>query len=188
MVKGTWFIIAGTFALIALALSAIVTPDPARMARYFPPWLREAWIQCEGAGPHRVADPGGYPYLWMKAGEPSLAEASQSRGAKQVRSYRLTWLRTFHAPMIVRVEQPADGQMTVIAKRLSGRAGYYPGLVDATMQRPLTRDEQVRFNQALTAANHLNLAPADCRLGVDGSQWVRGERPGDLSVCKAMDA
>ena len=142
------------------------------MARYFPPWLREAWIQCEGAGPHRVADPGGYPYLWMKAGEPSLAEASQSRGAKQVRSYRLTWLRTFHAPMIVRVEQPADGQMTVIAKRLSGRAGYYPGLVDATMQRPLTRDEQVRFNQALTAANHLNLAPADCRLGVDGSQWV----------------
>jgi len=178
MTKGTGFVLTASLALIGLALGAAYAPDPARMAGYFPPSLRELSVTCDDGGrtwrlpAMSEIEADWYPKHLIAADEPSLFEASQRVGAGRLKTYRFTWLRTFHGPVIVRLERDGEARMRLIAKRLSGHGGYEPGSVDAEIRRRLTRPEQVRFDRALAGANHLRLPPVDCRMGADGSRWI----------------
>ncbi|TAJ69884.1 MAG: hypothetical protein EPO51_20370 [Phenylobacterium sp.] len=106
------------------------------------------------------------------AQEASLYLASQEVASRETRTYRFTWLRSFHAPVVVRIDELRGGAMRLTAKKLSGAGGYGPGRVEARVERLLTRDEVSRLNKTLSTGQVLDLPPRDCSPGVDGANWI----------------
>ena len=98
------------------------------------------------------------------AGEPPLD--GRAAGA----TWRFTWLRSFHAPVVVRIEQTAPGKMRLIAKRLSGHGGYDPGEVAETLERWLTPAEEGKVRAAVSPAQAVD--ERDCSLTMDGARWI----------------
>ena len=105
------------------------------------------------------------------AGEPSLFERAR---AGQADVLRFLWLRTFHAPVIVRIEDISEPRPRMIATELSGQGGYAPGTVKRRIDRALTTDEASMLRRQLAIHNPLVLpAGSDsCDAGMDGSQWI----------------
>lgn len=100
-------------------------------------------------------------------GEPSLVEIA-SRGDAAA---RFLWLRTFHQPIVVRV-QAADDAFRLVATRLSGMGGYAPGVVESRTERVLSANEWRRLEEALRDAA-FEAIPAELNtLGADGAQWI----------------
>src|SRR5215467_6336125 len=60
-------------------------------------------------------------------------------------SYRLLWLRTFHHPVVVRVDVLPDGSGRVRIKETSGQGGYAPGKLIKNDARKLTEQETQWF-------------------------------------------
>lgn len=102
------------------------------------------------------------------AGEPPLP-ISRADGATVV---RFTWLRTFHAPIIVQLTVPGNGKGQVRTVRLSGFGGYDLGVVRNRVHRTVARDEAVA---ALAKADPAALIPAQPSCGppgMDGARWL----------------
>jgi hypothetical protein len=98
--------------------------------------------------------------------EPSLWAAAV-RGETM---YRFLWLRTFDAPIAVRVV--IDGwRAHLVAARTSGQGGYDPGPVDARRERALSWAEVKRLESALAAAD-FDTTATDRDGGLDGAQWI----------------
>lgn len=97
-------------------------------------------------------------------------ELSLNAGQTPRSTWRFTWLRSFHAPVVVRIEQTSPARMRLTAKRLSGKGGYDPGGVAETIERWLTPAEQERI---LAAALQVQaLETRDCSLKADGVRWI----------------
>ena len=110
-----------------------------------------------------------YPKFWKAADEPSLHAPSKANSSANARSLRFTWLRTFHAPVLVRVET-ANGKTQLIAKELSGQGGYEPGKIAREIQRELTPIEIGKLQKF--ASQTSGMAATECDSGLDGSQWI----------------
>lgn len=115
------------FALVAWLLAPMAAAQAQGSPAYFPPTFTEATETCEGPfGPRRqavvsAAEAEWYSRQWRAADEPSLYLASQDRGAP--RAWRFTWLRSFHSPLFVRIEEDRSGGLRLIAKELTGMGG-----------------------------------------------------------------
>ena len=73
---------------------------------------------------------------WYSKHLKALEESSlfQMAKASSAESYRFVWLRTFHYPVIVRVDIKSDGSGELTTKVSSGAGGYAPGkLVENTL-------------------------------------------------------
>lgn len=88
--------------------------------QYFPKsYLEDVWVVGKPfagqSGPIIVdaMEEDWYSRYWRAADEPSLYLASQNPNSPQARSVRFTWLRSFHSPMIVRIDTLADGQLRI---------------------------------------------------------------------------
>jgi hypothetical protein len=147
---------------------------------YIAPALRAPSPACDSRPFPAVDDleANWFSSQWKAAGEPSLYAQSLSQDARFPKSYRFTWLRTFHAPIVIRLEENSEGHMRFIAKRLTGFGGYKPGHVGAILRRRLNDVEENQVHQELAASNFASLAPTDCVIGVDGSQWIFETRIG----------
>ncbi|MBA4011637.1 MAG: hypothetical protein C0481_07195 [Phenylobacterium sp.] len=148
--------------------------------QYFAP---ELWsmtgAHCEDLDPPDTSgralddfEAGWYSGHLRAAGEPSLYLASRAAPTDGSRSYRFTWLPTFHAPVIIRVDELPDGRMRLTAKKLTGAGGYGPGRIGERVERMLSAAEVVELNRVLATGDALNLAPGGCRGGSDGSRWI----------------
>jgi len=104
------------------------------------------------------------------AQEPSLYLAS-TRAAPGP-TYRFTWLRSFHEPVVFRVDARPDGAMIFTAKKLSGYGGYGPGRVEARVDRALSTDVAARFRRMLSTSRLFDLPPKGCGPGPDGADWI----------------
>ena len=159
--------------------------------QYFPDHLRTlAAIPCDGAESGRIdhfaplSDPeiDWYSTQLRAAHEPSLYLASRQPASPHTESYRFTWLRSFHAPVVIRVDRLAGGEMRLTAKRLSGHGGYGPGRIEALVERNLSSTEAAQLERTLSAGRILELAPRDCRDGADGASWIfEANHSGDYS-------
>jgi hypothetical protein len=180
--------------LLAIALCALVagigwfvmtTPTLSDQRAYFSQEILGTIVKCPGDAPdgRPAADDlraEWYAKVWRAADEPSLY--LQSRDAKPPlrRTYRFTWLRTFHAPVVVRLDERDGGRFWMTAKRLSGKGGYDPGQVTGKTERFLTPDETRAILGLLDRAK--TVAPTSCDMGLDGSQWIlEGVEGGKLS-------
>ncbi|WP_374660163.1 hypothetical protein [Phenylobacterium sp.] len=159
--------------------------------QYFPDRLRTlAAIPCDGAESGRIdhfaplsdLEIDWYSTQLRAAHEPSLYLAAQRPRSDDAQSLRFTWLRSFDAPVVIRVDRLADGEMRLTAKRLSGYGGYDPGRIEAVVERALNPVEATLLEQTLSAGRVVELPPRDCRGGTDGANWIfEANRGGDYS-------
>jgi hypothetical protein len=150
---------------------------PAPGGPYFPPASAQPATVCE-YGDRRLQVPavGEFEDRWFSrhlaaAREPSLYRLSQAARASGRVTLRFTWLRSFHAPVIVRVESDGDSHR-LIAKVLSGAGGYNPGEIERQTARPLSADEARRLRMLLSRNHFFDLPGSSCEFGCDGAQWI----------------
>jgi hypothetical protein len=159
------------------ATAAEPAPEPKKPAvassGYFPTVADSAGARCDPEGISESHDQWYSKHL-RAAGEPSLFEASRSPRPPGAATYRFTWLRSFHHPVVIRVETGSNGEARLIAKELSGHGGYGPGEIRRHMQRKLSPDETRRLGSALAATRLLTWPARDCSgiIGLDGAHWI----------------
>jgi len=151
---------------------------------YFPAWLAGPVPSCRWGGKKVLRTPrlsdlerAWYGGALRAAEEPSLyarAQGERSRGT----TIRFTWLRSFDAPIIVRVEGIGAPSPRLIAKRLSGKGGYGPGAIDTQIDRPLSEAEVGAIAAVLAQGTPFAGAARPAPLPecgpppIDGAEWV----------------
>ena len=146
-------------------------PSPA----YFPPAYERLVEPCAILG-HPLPRFDALRRDWYSkhlqaAGEPSLFERTRG-GRSDV--LRFLWLRTFHAPIVIRIEDMRQPRPRMIATELSGQGGYAPGRVTRRIKRMLTVKEAAALRRQLAIHNPLVLPAGsdNCDSSGDGSQWI----------------
>ncbi|MFY7719394.1 MAG: hypothetical protein ACOVQF_06420 [Brevundimonas sp.] len=140
---------------------------------YFAPALYDQEIDCGpgGGGLTPVLDTfeaDWYGGALRAFGEPSLYTASQKPDPP--RTLRFTWLRSFHDPIVVRIDRSADGAALLIARQRVG--GRRPGAQTRELSRRLTADEVQRLDEVLVRAALPDQPPSACVRGTDGARWI----------------
>ena len=114
--------------------------------------------------------------------EPSLFQKSKGSSAE---SYRFVWLRTFHHPIIVRVDIQTDGGATLTTKVSDGAGGYEPGKLVENTSRPLTQRQTEQFVATIQRLQFWELHTHENpeTVGCDGAQWIiEGMKDGKYHV------
>lgn len=181
------------FVLVAMAFALLIAAasegalDRLPPQPYFPQVLAEARrMPCDPVGalwPEQIVSTqttepvvdayyaDWFGYHLRSARELSLSDRPAGRNDARL-TLRFTWLRSFHSPVIVRVDEGANGEMKLTAKRLSGRGGYGPGGVADRRSRPLTEAEAQAVRDALRRTDVFDIMPLGCGDGVDGAEWL----------------
>jgi hypothetical protein len=151
----------------------------AKGVTYFPPAFAKPTVTCSFGGRRAtsIAVVSDIEHDWYSAQLTAAHEPSLYLESKRLRgglgnTLRFTWLRTFHPPVIVRLEGLGSKSPRLIAKQLSGAGGYAPGTVSKTLERPLSREEARSVEKALGRSDALNIATRLCDMSLDGAQWI----------------
>ncbi len=105
--------------------------------------------------------------------EPSLIGVYESE--KEI--YRFLWLRTFHRPIIVRVERSSNTTKLVFVE-MSGTGGYEPGSLVRREEKTIGDGQWCDFLALLEKAGYWKLGDDDDS-GHDGARWIlEGVREG----------
>jgi hypothetical protein len=142
--------------------------EPSPLRRYFAP--QTATHDC-GYRLMPLVDENwlsSYAILLVGAQEPALL-IPRTDGATIL---RFTWLRSFHAPIIIRLTVPRRGKGHVDIIRFSGLGGYDYGEAGDRKSREVTQEEVADL---LAAADPKSLVPAKPFCGppgVDGARWL----------------
>ncbi len=91
---------------------------------------------------------------------------------KDLEIYRFTWLRTFHHPIIVRLEKQKN-EVKVIFKELNGAGGYEMGKIIKDTENSVDKKDWCKFIKLLNDTDYWKLPSQEKEVGgVDGSQWI----------------
>jgi hypothetical protein len=103
--------------------------------------------------------------------EPSLWHASMT---SNLHSYRFLWLRTFHQPVVVRIQIEELGTGLLIAKVTDGEGGYEPGRLILNETSRLSNQDVDGFLLQLMELEFWDKPTIDESggAGIDGAQWV----------------
>ena len=124
--------------------------------------------------------------------EQSLCCDTTDRG----RVIRFTWLRSFHHPVVIRLNESLNGSWSVVTKIGTGAGGYAPRTILSQAERMLTARHAAAMRSLFnptswfwsTVSAQTTNAVANCArdptsecvtLQVDGSQWIVEVRDGD---------
>jgi hypothetical protein len=87
-------------------------------------------------------------------------------------SYRFTWLRTFHHPVVVRIHVRPDGICELTVKMGLGSGGYDPGMLIQNDTRLLSKQQSESFLNSV-ASRFWSAPKEDTKPGgLDGSRWI----------------
>ena len=101
--------------------------------------------------------------------EPSLWADSKKT---ELQSYRFLWLRTFHHPIVIRLNIKSDRSGELICKETSGAGGYAPGELTINRTTSLSLSQVSIFLKSLDKANFWEMASKGGTQGEDGAQWI----------------
>jgi hypothetical protein len=88
----------------------------------------------------------------------------------QLETYRFIWLRSFHHPIVVRID--CAEACVVTSKQLSGKGGYAPGVLSASSTRTMLRSERDVLDSHVLAMISSEPSTGDQPSGLDGAQWI----------------
>ncbi|HET6432829.1 hypothetical protein [Dyella sp.] len=146
-----------TIILLVVSICAVVMDG---QKRYFPGGaLNPASPQSDGF------ENRWYSRQLEAMSEPALTPVPGSR------TYRFTWLRTFHHPVAVRVAMTST-RCALHAIELDGAGGYAPGKVYRRKILEITPKACARFEAFIRANGFWDIPPSDHVSGADGSQWI----------------
>lgn len=144
---------------------------------YFPEDLTKPTYRCSADGDWVVpfVDTGilaAYAEVLQIANERPIFRDRSSKHKGMARTVRFTWLRTFHAPVVIRIEIGENGKAQVFATRLSGQGGYSYGSIADQLSKSLSRDE-IKKIMAMSGPNAFPPAHPHCGPpGMDGARWL----------------
>jgi hypothetical protein len=121
-------------------------------------------------------------------GEPSVWKASRERSALEV--YRFLWLRSFHAPICIRLTIENDGTGSLISKEGSVHGGTEFGKLTHAQKTVISKEQTKAFLDRVRAVEFWNLrSPSNDLGGADGSSWIiEGGRHGLYKVVDVWSA
>jgi|SRR5580700_5743505 hypothetical protein len=104
--------------------------------------------------------------------ETSLWEAS--RRTEQVQVYRFLYLRSFHNPIVVRLDVEMNGKGLLTTKIGSGQGGNEPGHLITDKSRKMSVEETSWFVDRIDELGFWQLPTYEKSdtIGVDGAQWI----------------
>jgi len=114
---------------------------------------------------------------WYSSHLRAMSEPTLSCKQSATESYRFLWLRTWGAPIAVRVEV-LGGAAAITAVELDGAGGYRPGKVARRVERKLTKVEWAQVSDGLVKIEFWKTPTREGRGGLDGAQWVLEGRKG----------
>ena len=120
--------------------------------------------------------------------EPSLWQSSRKQ--RDAEAYRFLWLRSFDAPICVRITINRDGTALLTSKEGTIHGGTERGKL-ARLEMKLLSAEQVKaFLRLVGSVNFWTIhTPTRDMGGVDGSQWImEGEKQGTYKVVDVWSA
>lgn len=149
---------------------------------YFPQSLFETMEPCawgDGRTDEPVMDDfrsDWYSSHLRAAREPRLGGEAPHHAVGGLGVLRFTWLRSFHAPVMIRVEATADADLQLTARELSGAGGYDPGRIARRLERRLSPEESERLLTFLSETRVLELPPSDaCPVAENGDLIIHGD-------------
>jgi hypothetical protein len=160
------------------AVPAIVVPSPLSATEYFPPSFAKPSLPCGPGSRKDLPILSDFENKWYSgqlsaAQEPSLYEAANGSARPKGRTVRFTWLRTFHPPVVVRVEGLGTATPRLIAKQLSGAGGYEPGTISKRVERRLSSPEADTLAADVVRTGVFKLPAVECQMGgMDGAEWL----------------
>jgi hypothetical protein len=89
--------------------------------------------------------------------------------------YRFLWLRTFHAPIVIRININPNGKGILITKMSDGRGGYGAGRLIENKSEILSKDKLQRFVDQIEKFGYWDLPSKEKgpdAEGFDGSHWI----------------
>lgn len=99
-------------------------------------------------------------------------------------TYRFTWLRTFHNPVMIRIEKDTMG-ISLYWKVTDGQGGYEPGKIITNNKKELTSLEWNKFISIVNSTNFWEMK-REASFGEDGSEWIlEGVEPTKYYVTSA---
>jgi hypothetical protein len=104
--------------------------------------------------------------------EPSLHAASIEPPADVERIVRLLWIRSFHDPVVVRIDQRVDDTAILTAKQRPGGAGFDYITSPRSIERPLSAPERAELETLLNETRILERSRRICHFGLDGANWI----------------
>jgi hypothetical protein len=90
----------------------------------------------------------------------------------QVECYRFTWLRSFHRPVVFRVDESKSGTATFTIKVGDGAGGHEPGKLVRTEKKPVDDTLLAKLRNSVQHGRFFELPATDRNLGADGSTWI----------------
>lgn len=109
---------------------------------------------------------GWYSYILSVLEEPIIFNQNQKT------IYRFTWIRSFHEPIIIRLEK-TDNNYNLIWKESNGKGGYNAGKLETNSYKQLTIEQWENFINLLHATDFWNMpAELENEDGLDGAQWI----------------
>lgn len=126
--------------------------------------------------------------VWYSKHLAALEEPSLSSGDIKNETYRVLWLRTFHAPMSFRLTIMPDGTSELITKKTSGFGGYEPGELVINKTTEINKRETEILIETLGRTRFWDLSSTESGMGLDGAQWVvEGAKAGKYHVVDRWD-
>lgn len=92
--------------------------------------------------------------------------------------YRLTILRTFHNPVVIRIEK-SENAIWIYAKQGSAASGYHVGKVKKRKQKKVSAEDWITLSELLMELDLWNSYQTGSIPSTDGSDWIlEGSTPG----------
>ncbi|NPA34886.1 MAG: hypothetical protein GXO48_08175 [Chlorobi bacterium] len=87
-------------------------------------------------------------------------------------AFRFIWLRTFHNPIVVRIEFWDDSSAFLTWKKTSVHGGYAPGRLVLRISKELSLKEWNQFLKLVEQSKFWELESVELTYGLDGVQWI----------------
>ena len=153
-----WGVVLGVLAICGLASLIVVVAS--QSFGYFPAGV----LDPKNASSDSFKR-GWYSNMLRAMNEPALVPNEGKR------AFRFTWLRSFHHPVTVRVDQEGDHYL-LNAVEMDGQGGYGPGKVYRRHSKSLSADESRQLDELIRKPGFWSLPSEIDELGFDGAQWI----------------
>jgi hypothetical protein len=158
------------FMLVAVSALLPAQVGGAEPTVLFPPSLLEQARDCKNLIVGHRETLSEFEAVWFSrelilAGEASLAD---ERSADAV---RFLWLRSFHRPIVVRIDDVGSSSPRMLAIEFSDERAENDRIVRREV-RQLKADEANAVRALITESRVFEPRAEDCNIGLDGAQWV----------------
>lgn len=123
----------------------------------------------------RSRDDDSFVRRWYSTQLAAAKQASLSCGKAQ-HSYRFTWLRSFHQPVVIGVTL-RGAQAELEAVELDGAGGYGPGKLKRDVRKTLSADDADAVHALIDALGKEQSTVEN--LTFDGAEWIVERREAD---------